>query len=180
MLVEIDNKIVSRAKKGDKEAFSKLYSLVYKDMYKYALFMLDNSQDAEDVVSETVLDAYRTIHKLRREDLFRNWIFKILSNKCKMRREQYIKKEVELEEKHSKENVDVIGKCDIEISMNKLEDDERKIIAMSVFAGYKSREIGEILKMPSGTVRSKMSRALDKMQNMMKGYEFVWNGKTES
>ena len=58
-------KYVSLAKKGDTEAFAKLYSLVYKDMYHIALYSLRNSQDASDAVSEAVLDAFSSIGNLR-------------------------------------------------------------------------------------------------------------------
>ena len=49
----------------------------------------------------------------------------------------------------------------------RLSDEERMIIALHLFGGYKSREIGEILHMHDGTVRSKESRALKKMAAML-------------
>ena len=78
-------KYVSLAKKGDTEAFAKLYSLVYKDMYHIALYSLRNSQDASDAVSEAVLDAFSSIGNLRSEEAFRHWIMKILSAKIKQK-----------------------------------------------------------------------------------------------
>ena len=47
------------AKNGDTASFCKLYELYYKDMYRFAYYMLGNEQDAEDVISETVLDGCR-------------------------------------------------------------------------------------------------------------------------
>ena len=67
------------------DTFTKLYSEVAKDLYRLALYFLKNKEDAEDIVGEAVLDAYRQIESLREESLFKNWIIKILTNKCKMK-----------------------------------------------------------------------------------------------
>ena len=75
--------LVKRARKKDVKAFSKLYENVYKDLYYFALYMMKNPQDAEDVVSETVLSVYENIYSLQKDEAFRGWIFKILSNVCK-------------------------------------------------------------------------------------------------
>ena len=59
------NADVRLAKQGSSEAFARLYSTVYKDMYHIALYSLRSSHDASDVVSDTVLDAFCSIKKLR-------------------------------------------------------------------------------------------------------------------
>ena len=160
--------LVERAKKKDKEAVAKLYELVYQDMYRFALYTLKNPQDAEDVVSDTVMDAYATIQKLREASAFKSWIFRILSNKCRRKMKDYVNKTVELPE-------DLSGKGDftddvaVREAFMKLDDEERVIISMSIFAGYSSREIGLILQKNDNTVRSDKSRALKKMEQMLSG-----------
>ena len=47
--------LAEKARGGDPEAFASLYEMVYKDLYRYALYMLGQKEDAEDVVSETVM-----------------------------------------------------------------------------------------------------------------------------
>ena len=78
-----DMKLVRRAKRGDVDAFAELYAGIYKDMYRFALYTLRNTSDAEDAVSDAVTDAFASIRKLRSEEAFKSWIFRILSNKCK-------------------------------------------------------------------------------------------------
>ncbi|MCR4888362.1 MAG: sigma-70 family RNA polymerase sigma factor, partial [Ruminococcus sp.] len=80
---------VKLAQAGDSQAFSRLYALVYKDLYHIALYSLRNSHDACDAVSETVLDAFCSIGKLRDEKAFRSWIMKILSAKIKQKQREY-------------------------------------------------------------------------------------------
>lgn len=164
--MEIEKQLVSKAKKGDKEAFSEIYTQIYKDMYRYAYYVLESAQDAEDVVSDTVMDAYRTIGKLKDDSLFCNWIFKILSNKCKKKRKQYLNKTVPLDVNMKiEEDYDI--RHDITYAFSGLDEQERTVVSMAVFAGYKSREIGEYLNLNPATVRSKLSRALGKMQEKL-------------
>lgn len=169
--MDFDELLVQRAKDGDDEAFVKLYEKVYKDMYKYAIYMLDNEQDAEDIVSETVIDMYTGIKKLKNLSLFRSWCFKILSNKCKKKRKSYLKKNVSIED--CEENVDLAyenepGKYhDLEVAFSKLSEDEKNIVTLSAIFGYKSVEIGKIMNIKHTTVRSKLSRALAKMQKVL-------------
>ena len=83
--MEYNTELVQRAKEGDAEAFSKLYEEIYQDLYRFALYTLKNTHDAEDVVGDTVMDAWQEIRSLRRAEAFRAWIFRILINKCKKR-----------------------------------------------------------------------------------------------
>ena len=160
--------LVEQAKKKDKEAFAKLYELVYQDMYRFALYTLKNPQDAEDVVSDTVIDAYESIKKLRNAEAFKGWIFRILSNKCRRKMKDYVNKTTELPEDLSLQG-DFTEDVATKEAFMRLDDYERLIISMSIFAGYSSREIGIIIKKSDNTVRSDKSRALKKMEQMLNG-----------
>ena len=78
--------------------FSEMYETVYRDLYHYALCLMKNPQEAEDAVSEAVVAAYENIHKLKKEEAFRSWIFTILTNKCKKRLKKALKEEPGREE----------------------------------------------------------------------------------
>lgn len=71
------------AGRGDTAAFSRLYSLVYKDMYRTALYNLRNTHDAADAVSDAVADAFENIGRLKNAEAFKAWIMKILFAKIK-------------------------------------------------------------------------------------------------
>ena len=73
------------AGRGDTAAFSRLYSLVYKDMYRTALYNLRNTHDAADAVSDAVADAFENIGRLKNAEAFKAWIMKILFAKIKKR-----------------------------------------------------------------------------------------------
>ena len=176
------SELIRRAKRGDPKAFSMLYSRNYTDMYRFALYMLGSSHDAEDAVSDTVISAYEGIARLRKDESFRSWIFTILSNRClkilrgRSRDAAALTAEDVLQEGKRKERAkesepDFAQKYarhqDVRDAFLKLEEEERLIVSFSVFGGYSSEEIGGMLKMNAATVRSRKSRALGKMRRML-------------
>lgn len=164
--------LVKAAKHGDTDAFATLYSTVYQDMYRFALYILRHPADAEDAVSETVVEAFAGIKKLRMEEAFRSWVFKILSNRCKSKLREYSKKTEELtEEILEQENCKKEGPEEAALCRQlffTLPEEERLIIGLHLFCGYKSREIAEILHMNENTLRSKESRAIQKLGDKLK------------
>ena len=159
------------------DTFTKLYSEVAKDLYRLALYFLKNKEDAEDIVGEAVLDAYRQIESLREESLFKNWIIKILTNKCRMKLKEYaLYKEkpseniVELSDERAKREShrDEFNRIELKELLMELEKEERFIVCLSVFEGYKGDEIAEFLGLKPATVRSKKQRALAKLAGLIK------------
>lgn len=151
----------------DQQTFIRLYGEVYQDLYHFALYTLKNIHDAEDVTSDAVTDAYESFSKLRSLDSFRPWIFKILSNKCKRKIKEYVNKTVELPDDLAGSREGLEQDCQVRQAFSKLEEEERLIISMHIFAGYTSKEIGKILHKNENTIRSKESRALKKMERLL-------------
>ncbi len=177
-------RLVKMAKQGDVEAYGRLYEEVYLDLYRFALFTLKNPQDAEDVVADTVTDSFVGIGKLKVAEAFRSWIFKILTNKCRRMLKQYAERPVikEYAEAASgesgqegalffdgEENIDREDLLDLHRAFGKLEEEDRVIIGLSFFGGYTSQEIAWMLRKKPGTVRSRQSRALVKMRELLTG-----------
>ena len=165
--------LVKQAKRGDAEAFAELYAEIYENMYRFALYTLRNTADAEDAVSEAVTDAYASIGRLRSEEAFKSWIFQILLHKCRDKLREYARKTVELEDYMLEEQTGSSGLEETDaLYVRKLffelSEEERLIIGMHLFCGYKSREIASLLHMNENTVRSKESRGLKKMAGRMR------------
>ena len=156
---------VKKAKRGDAAAFAGLYQQIYADLYRFALYTLKNKTDAEDAVSETVVDAFASIGRLRRAESFKGWIFRILYNKCKDKLREYAKKDAELPDDYR--GVPAEEKVEEGAVMRalffELGEEDRMIISMHLFAGYTSKEIAKLLGLNENTVRSKESRALKKL-----------------
>lgn len=149
------------------EDFAQKYEQVYQDMFRFALYTLKNRQEAEDAVSEAVLDAWKAIHTLKQEEAFRAWIFRILSNKCKQKLKSYLNRMSQLPEDLAWRERDTSEDMDVRSAFYKLNDGERLILALNLFAGYTGKEIAGMLDMNENTVRSRQSRALKKMEDML-------------
>ena len=144
--------LIRRAKRGDVKAFSELYSRIYVELYKFALY------------------TYEKISSLKKEESFRSWIFTILSNHCK---NQFRKRAQthELDETYPSKESDYAVSQDVKSAFWKLDDEERLIVSFSVFGGYQSDEIGQMLDMNPVTVRSRKKRALEKMRVVLQEVE---------
>ena len=158
--------LIRKSCQGDVKAFSQLYARIYVELYKFALYTLKHPQDAEDAVSESVMAAYENIGSIRKEESFRSWIFKILSNQC-MSKLKYMGHTEELETDIPAADRDYAGAHDVREAFWILNEDERMIVAFSVFGGYQSNEIGGMMEMNPATVRSKKTRAFDKMRRVL-------------
>lgn len=161
------SRLVKQARKGDIHAFAELYAQFYEELFRYAYYTLQNKADAEDVVSESVLAAFESIYKLRSAEAFRRWMFQIVTNQCKRKRKQYIQKTEEIQENMEGGQTDWDACMDIRAAFQRLTPEEQHIIGLSAVGGYKSREIGKILHMNPATVRSKLSRGLEKMRQYL-------------
>ena len=161
--------LVRKAQKGDTKAFSQLYAQIYRELYKFALYMTKHPQDAEDAVSETVMTAFENISQLKKEESFKNWMFTILNRNCmRILKKRFAQKDVQEEEKNQpSENPDYAQQTEIREAFASLEEEEREILSFSVFGGYKSEEIAKMLEKNLATVRSKKSRALGKMRMLL-------------
>ena len=171
----IDVTKVEAAKRGDKDSFAQVYEEIASDLYKVALYTLGNPHDAEDVVSETFVEAYKGIRGLRDASSFKAWMMKILSIRCKRKISEYVKgknvfdiesfmttlsEDTDLSSDVS-EQVTVVG------ALNRLTFQEREIVVLSVLQGYTTKEIAAILGSPQGTISSKLHRSLAKLRKML-------------
>jgi RNA polymerase sigma factor (sigma-70 family) len=80
MVVTAESTLVTQAQAGDRSAFSALYDTYLPKIYDFALGMLRNRSDAEDVTSDTFLKAVERLHTLKEPDAFRGWLYTIARN----------------------------------------------------------------------------------------------------
>jgi len=150
------------------ERFMELYQTVYQDLYRLAFYYLGNVQDAEDAVQETALLACEHFEKLRKEEAFRPWIFKILVNCCRKHWRQRKGQEYYTESPEAACEPVRSSQAEIEEMLGSLTEEERLIVTLTVFGGYKGQEIARILGKNHSTVRSKYRRALKKLESRFK------------
>ncbi len=155
---------VRLAGEGDTEAFSRLYSTVYEDLYHIALYSLRNTHDAADAVSDTVLDAFRSIKKLRSPEKFRSWIMTILAAKIKRKQRTYFEPADNIEDVPQLSDSFSYDSVELREAVGKLDDESKLLLSMSVLGGYTSDEISALCGIKPTTVRSKLSRIKQKLR----------------
>lgn len=176
--MKVNFELVKSASLGDKEAFSEIYKSCYADLYKFALYTLGNAEDAADVVSDSFVEIWRGLPKLREPAAFSSWAFRILSIKCKKEIGLLINKRntyniddlVETSDRNTADvDEDISESTALAGALAKLTPEERMIIVLSVLHGYSNKEIAEMLGKPQGTVGSKLSRTYAKLRKMLGG-----------
>ena len=88
-----DEKVVSDAQKGNKQAYALLVRRYYRSVFAVCLGLLGNVDDAEDIAQDTMLKGFLRMKNLRRNDYFGQWILRIASNLCvdMVRRRRHVK-----------------------------------------------------------------------------------------
>ena len=120
-------------------------------------------------MSDCIAEAYAGVTLLKSEKAFTSWLFKILYRECcRILRMRSVKS--------AEESLDLSAEIpvydshlapELEEALKTLQPDERDIVLLSAVAGYKTREIAEMLSLNHATVRSKLSRSLAKMKNFL-------------
>jgi RNA polymerase sigma-70 factor (ECF subfamily) len=78
-----DDLLVARARAGDLSAFGRLVDRYYAHCLRYATRMLGDAEEAEDVVQEVLVRAFRSLRSYDERDRFRGWLLRILVNRCR-------------------------------------------------------------------------------------------------
>lgn len=148
--------LVKRAQKRDKEAFCKLMNLHLKDMYRTAIAILANEEDAGDAMQDTILSCWEKLDTLKNTQYFKTWMTRILINHCyDIMRQNTVYVDLDKYEEPSK--------CDeynIEFKEAMDSIDERYRLPIELFhgQGYKVREISELMSLPQNTIKTYLSR----------------------
>lgn len=169
----MDEKLIIKSKNGDVEAFTELILQIRNDLYKIAKTRLVNDADIDDAIQETMIEAYKSIKKLKNNEFFKTWIIKILVNKCNYiykKKKKYIisYEENEMEKYISSEEISS-DNIDFYLLIKNLKYEERIIIILFYMENYTTKEISKILKMNENTIKTRIARAKSKLKDILEG-----------
>lgn len=164
--------LVKRAKNGDIDAFCSLYDNYKRKLFNYAYYKLGNSEDAEDVVQDSILTAFEQLGKLKNPKAFSSWLYTILYHGCMSAVKEQIKQHnnsdiEDYENTLSYDNTADIEREELKQALNILSEDDRNIVLLSVVVGLNSKEIAKITGFTAGNVRQRLSRSLSKMKRYL-------------
>ncbi len=175
-VTDIHSDIIERCKEGDSAAQFKLYNLYKRAMYNVSLRILNNTDEAEDVLQESFLSAFRNMDSYEGRSTFGAWLKRIVINKAL----SYLKTRKvafdSIEEKHDfadEGNPVNEDELDFQVwkvknAMKELPDGFRMVLTLYLFEGYDHKEIASILGITESTSKSQFLRAKRKLLEVMK------------
>lgn len=163
--------LVERAKNEDSDAFTNLILNIERDLYCIAKSKIDNENDIDDIIQETMLIAFLNIKKLKNNSLFKTWVIRILINNCNKFYKRKKHKSIDEDEEIKKISSVEMDLSNIEFKdfISFLNEDERTILTLYYYLGYTTKEISKMLNKREGTICSKISRAKIKIKEKYKG-----------
>ena len=168
----VDENLIIRMAAGDGSAFKELYEQTSSAVYGFALSILKNKHDAEDVMHDTFIKVYTAAVTYKPMGKPLAWILTIVRNLCysKIRAGGVCEDIAEYEDlMRSDEHGLILDKLILQEALSNLDFEERQIVILHSLTGMKHREIAEILELPTGTVLSKYNRSLKKLKKELAG-----------
>ena len=176
--------LVNRCKDGDDRAFQKLYKLYSQAMFNICVRMMNSREEAEDLLQDAFISAFKSIHYYREESTFGSWLKRIVINKCinainkksvaLAELNESITKEEELEDEGSDNFLyEELNVDSIKSAIAQLSDGYRTVITLYLLEGYDHVEIAEILGISESTSKTQYLRAKKRLRELLKeqGYE---------
>ncbi len=163
---------IEKAINGDKEAFSRIIIQNKEAMYKTAIVILRNEDDAYDALQDALIKMYKNIQNLENTEAFKSWSRKVIINSCY----NIINKNKKIIDINSRliniyeEVREDTYECEDEVVklLDKIEKDLRLTAILYYYNELSIKEISGMLNIPEGTVKSRLSRARQKLYEILK------------
>ena len=159
----MDTKLVIQAKKHDKEAFVKLIEDNQASMYKAAIAILQNDEDAADAIQETILICWEKIGSLRHAGYFKTWLMRIAINVCRdYQRKRWFR---HIDMRHALEDLPqgmmTVLPEDRELMLDilRLPDDLKKPLILYYYQDMNLQETADALGISKSTVHTRLKKA---------------------
>lgn len=176
---------IKLAQQGNKEVLKVLFEENKKKIFSLAYQYVKNAEDAEDILQETFIKAYRSLHKFNTQDgmSFSPWLYRIGIN-CSI---DYLRRNKKRKEKNSHvnnlENISLSNTTSnpehvrgqkeirekINQSLNKLSGQQRMVFILRHYQEFSTKEIAEYLNCTEGSVKKQLFRAVSALKEHLKG-----------
>jgi RNA polymerase sigma factor (sigma-70 family) len=172
---DIHREIIELSKEGNPKAQFQLYKLYSKAMFNICRRMLNNREEAEDLLQESFTDAFMKLGTFRYESSFGAWIKRIVINKCinsiQKKKVDLVLFEQQVEAQDHEETIDY-SRIEMDVrkihhAMEELPDGYRVIFSLYALEGYDHAEISHILGISESTSKSQYLRAKQKIRDII-------------
>lgn len=165
----------------DEQTFSRLVLENQEVFFRVAYTVLHHQEDCKDALQDALIKAWGSIHTLRRADVFRGWMIRIVINCARdIHRKRKIKT-VALTEETSFPQAQVEDEA-LAMALLQLDEGLRLPITLYYMEGLCVQEIAHVMRISQGTVKNRLFRARKKLAALLKGYrkeEETWSQTAE-
>ena len=181
--------LITNARTGDERALNKLVSLWYKRIYNYVHKYVADHDLASDVAQKTFITMFRKISTLQEVDSFKPWLYRIATNLCheedrKQKRSRTMSISASKFEDDNDQAALGVSKGnfynpergfqqkELEVALldalGKIGEDQRAVVIMKEYEGFKFREIADVLKVSENTVKTRLYAGLTQLKSVLK------------
>jgi RNA polymerase sigma-70 factor (ECF subfamily) len=181
-----DRRLIAECLGGRRDAFGELVTRYQARLFNAAVRLVDNPEDAADVVQDAFLNAFQSLHTFKGDAEFFTWLYRIafntaISQKRKKRatvsleadgtdpgiephdQSEYVKPGAALERSEDERQ--------LHDAMNRLSYEHREVLVLKDIEGLKYEDIAEALGVPIGTIRSRLHRARLELRDLLQREE---------
>lgn len=172
-----DTELVGRARRGEVSAYEELVRRYQGIAHRVAYLVTGDAAEAEDAAQQAFVKAYRALDRFDVERAFRPWLLRIVSNEAhNLRRSAGRRTSLELTVARevdpavpSPEHNALARERRQELlrAVNRLDEDQRRVVALRYFLELSEAEMSEILDVPRGTVKSRLARAMARLRQTL-------------
>jgi len=175
--LNVHENLIQRCRQGDNEAYQQLYTLYKRSMYNTCFRIVNSREEAEDVLQESFVSAFKNMEHYRGESTFGAWLKRIVVNRALTQ----VKKK-KMERLPQDDNWDVKDEQETDIfegfpftveqvktAIQKLPEGYRRVLSLYLLEGYDHGEIGEILEINESTSKSQFNRSKKKLKELLQG-----------
>lgn len=186
MTREEEYAVIRRVCAGDSDAFEALVTAYQKQVYNLALRTVGNEEDAADMTQEAFLRAYRSLGSFRGDSKFSVWLYRLTTNICidflRSRSRRPMVSLTAPDEDEEPQELDVaddrfdpvqsLERAELRRAVQRglaaLPEDYRRILMLRELSGLSYAEIGQVLRLEEGTVKSRLFRARKKLCDFLR------------
>ena len=172
--LDIHREIIERCKAGERKAFFEIYTMYSRAMLNTCFRIVNNREEAEDILQESFISAFKNLHQFKNDSTFGAWLKKIVINyslNALKKRKNIITVDVDKidlsDADAGKENLNFKIET-VKEELKKLPDGYRIVLSLYLIEGYEHKEIAAMLGISISTSLSQYHRAKEKLREALK------------
>lgn len=179
-----DNRLIAECLEGRTAAFGELVRRYQDRLYNTVYRLVDNAEDAQDVLQEAFLNAYQSLDSFKGDSLFFTWLYRIAVNTAmSLKRKHRVALSIEIGREEGNGCAEPLDGSEfgqpglamekaeqgrrIQEALSRMSPEHRAVLVLKDMEGQKYESIADVLQVPIGTIRSRLHRARMELREIL-------------